>query len=605
MKSGICSKEKNFSLLHTAICRKKKNFCRKKKMKRNLQLVLSSLFLMLVVGNLTVLANEYVVVAYVTSHSKTNPDPTVMTHINYAFGHVNKSFNGVTVENEPRLRQLVDLKKQNPRLKVLLSVGGWGSGRFSEMAATDSTRLAFAKDCQRIVEQFRLDGIDIDWEYPTQSSAGISSSPEDTRNFTLLMRDLRNELGESKLLTCATIASGEFIDFPSCISYLDMVNVMSYDMGNPPYHHTALYPSEITKWMTTSEAIEAHLKAGVPHEKLVMGMPLYGRGVKGYYLQVDSLEGATKLWHEQSMVPYFVDKDGNLEMSCDNERSLGIKCQYIIDHQLLGGMYWEYGDERQEKLRNTICDVLLRGKPTPYPAEYAGNKVRFNALFIWNPSAESAHVEFDKQALQFFHKLSYGDGFRYDTRTECPSSLDTLKKYDVVVMLNTLPQSKQARKAFEAYMEQGGGWIGFHGSAYNDKHTDWPWLNKFLGCGTFLCNNWPPQPALVDVETKHHPVTRNLPSQFVVPASEFYQFSPSPRANENVEVLVSISPKNYPLGIKDIVNFGDFPIVWTNKQYRMIYLNMGHGDEAFIDATQNLLFTNAFRWITLGQKEEK
>lgn len=539
---------------------------------------------------------ERVVVAYVTSWTQTIPDPTVMTHINYAFGHVNDSFDGVRIDNPDRLRMIVDLKKQNPKLRVLLSVGGWGSGRFSEMAASDKNRLLFAKDCRRVVDDFGLDGIDIDWEYPTQSSAGISSSPDDTKHFTLLMRDLRQELG-NKLLTCATIASGEYIDFRSCISYIDMVNVMSYDMGNPPYHHSALYPSEITNWMTTSAAIEAHLNAGVPHEKLVMGMPLYGRGKQGYTTEPDSTKGTKEQWHEQSMVPYLVDAQGNLVMGFENERSIGIKCQYIIDHRLRGGMYWEYGDEHQEKLRNTICRILMHNEPSPYTADYAGKRVRFRALLIWDPSAEPAHVEFDKQAIRFFHKLSYGEGFTYDTRTDCPANLDTLKQYDVVVMLNALPHEAQARKAFEQYMEQGGGWLGFHATGYNDGNTHWPWLNEFLGCGPFLSNNWPPQPALVDVESQSHPVTRSLPQQFVVPASEFYQFLPSPRTNENVEVLVSISPKNYPFGIKDIVTHGDFPIVWTNKKYRMVYLNMGHGDEGFIDATQNLLFTNAFRWL--------
>lgn len=539
---------------------------------------------------------ERVVVAYVTSWTQTIPDPTVMTHINYAFGHVNDSFDGVRIDNPDRLRMIVDLKKQNPKLRVLLSVGGWGSGRFSEMAASDKNRLLFAKDCRRVVDVFGLDGIDIDWEYPTQSSAGISSSPDDTKHFTLLMRDLRQELG-NKLLTCATIASGEYIDFRSCISYIDMVNVMSYDMGNPPYHHSALYPSEITNWMTTSAAIEAHLNAGVPHEKLVMGMPLYGRGKQGYTTEPDSTKGTKEQWHEQSMVPYLVDAQGNLVMGFENERSIGIKCQYIIDHRLRGGMYWEYGDEHQEKLRNTICRILMHNEPSPYTADYAGKRVRFRALLIWDPSAEPAHVEFDKQAIRFFHKLSYGEGFTYDTRTDCPANLDTLKQYDVVVMLNALPHEAQARKAFEQYMEQGGGWLGFHATGYNDGNTHWPWLNEFLGCGPFLSNNWPPQPALVDVESQSHPVTRSLPQQFVVPASEFYQFLPSPRTNENVEVLVSISPKNYPFGIKDIVTHGDFPIVWTNKKYRMVYLNMGHGDEGFIDATQNLLFTNAFRWL--------
>ncbi|MBQ8990283.1 MAG: ThuA domain-containing protein [Prevotella sp.] len=239
----------------------------------------------------------------------------------------------------------------------------------------------------------------------------------------------------------------------------------------------------------------------------------------------------------------------------------------------------------------------MKNGSSPYPADYAGNRVRFRTLVIWDPSAEPAHVDFDQQAIHFIHKLSYGDGFTFDTRTTFPVSVDTLRQYDVVVMLNALPQDAAARKAFEQYMEQGGGWMGFHGTGYNDADTHWPWFNKFLGCGTFLCNNWPPQPALVDVESEQHPVTRTLPRQFVAPASEFYQFSPSPRANEDVEVLVSISPKMYSFGIKDIVTYGDFPIVWTNKKYRMIYLNMGHGDECFIDANQNLLFTNAFRWV--------
>jgi type 1 glutamine amidotransferase len=70
-----------------------------------------------------------------------------------------------------------------------------------------------------------------------------------------------------------------------------------------------------------------------------------------------------------------------------------------------------------------------------------------------------------------------------------------------------------------------------------------------------------------------------------------------------VEVLVSIAPENYPLGIKDVVSFGDWPIVWTNKNYRMIYLNMGHGDEEYTDATQKLLFINAFRWVLSRNKK--
>ena len=146
-------------------------------------------------------------------------------------------------------------------------------------------------------------------------------------------------------------------------------------------------------------------------------------------------------------------------------------------------------------------------------------------------------------------------------------------------------------------MEDGGGWIGFHAAAYNDSRTGWPWYLSFLGGGVFKCNNWPPQPALLELDTKTHPVTRNLPDAYVAPATEFYQWSPEPRENPDIEVLVSLSPKNFPMGLKDIVYGGDFPVVWTNHNYRMIYINMGHGDEQFNDATEQLLFINALQWI--------
>ena len=111
--------------------------------------------------------DNMVVVAYVTSWTNEIPDPSVMTHINYAFGHVSDSFDGVRIDNPERLRMIVGLKKKNPNLKVMLSIGGWGSGRFSEMAASEKNRTAFVNDCRRIVDDFKLDGIDIDWEYPT------------------------------------------------------------------------------------------------------------------------------------------------------------------------------------------------------------------------------------------------------------------------------------------------------------------------------------------------------------------------------------------------------------------------------------------------------
>ncbi|MBR6031536.1 MAG: ThuA domain-containing protein [Bacteroidaceae bacterium] len=243
------------------------------------------------------------------------------------------------------------------------------------------------------------------------------------------------------------------------------------------------------------------------------------------------------------------------------------------------------------------CLLALAQQPDEYPANYA-RAPRFKALLHWEPGAEEAHVQFDKQAIRFFQKLTYGEGWILDTTTSLADySYEKLRDYSIIISLNAAPAGKEQREAFQQFMENGGGWMGFHASAYNDRNTHWPWFNQFLGCGQFYCNNWPPQPALVECDNTLHPVTVSLPSSFVVPASEFYQWQPSPRQNADVQVLLSISQKMYPFGLKDVVRFGDFPIVWTNTRYRMIYLNMGHGEDGFIDATQNLLFVNAFRWV--------
>lgn len=232
-----------------------------------------------------------------------------------------------------------------------------------------------------------------------------------------------------------------------------------------------------------------------------------------------------------------------------------------------------------------------------YPANYARGS-RFKALIYYTTQAEEAHVKFAADGVEFFKRLNYGNGFTLDVATSLSEyPYERLTEYDIVVMLNTTPSGKSEREVFQQYMENGGGWMGFHAAAYNDKNTNWPWLVEFLGGGVFYCNNWPPQPVKLEIDNSSHPITKNLPASFIAPESEWYQWDPSPRENKDVEVLLSISQDNYPLGIKDVVNFGDFPIVWTNRKYRMIYLNMGHGDDEFSDVTQKLLFVNAFRWV--------
>ena len=304
------------------------------------------------------------IVSYVTSWTKPVPDPNLISHINYAFGHVNDTFNGVKIDNPDRLREIVKLRKKNPDLKILLSIGGWTSGRFSEMAADETNRLGFAKDCQKIVKEFDLDGIDIDWEYPTSNEAGISASPEDTDNFTLLMRDIRKEIGPKKLLTLATIADGKYIDFRAIDKDIDFVNVMMYDVSKPPLQHNSLYRSDLAGRITLVEALQAHLDAGVPKNKLVMGIPFYGRGDKKKVndfvnFREMPMSQFEERWDDKSKVPYLVDDTGTLVLTFENEKSIKEKAAYIKSQGILGAMYWEfYGDNDDLLLSKTLYDGL-------------------------------------------------------------------------------------------------------------------------------------------------------------------------------------------------------------------------------------------------------
>lgn len=546
--------------------------------------------------------SDRVVVAYVTAWTDVMPDPTLMTHINYAFGHVSESFDAVRIDHPERLRQIVAAKGE---AKVCLSIGGWGSGRFSEMASTALRRKRFAESCAAAVREFGLDGIDMDWEYPTSSAAGISSSKDDTENFTLLMQELRAAIGPDCLLTFASPASARYVDFAAVLPLVDWVNVMAYDMGRPPRHNAALYKSDISGRISSDDAVKRHLDAGVPADKVVMGMPFYGHGKEGYADYVDykdlpaPLEGHHEVWDPVAKVPYYANADGRLVLGFDNPRSIGEKCRYIVRSGLRGGMYWDYGgDNASNDLARTVAEILL---PRSFvsagavrPASYAGSQPRFRALLYYSDEVEEAHRQFSHQAVAFFRKLTVGEGFVLDVSQTLP---EDLSPYDVIVMPDVAPGSAADRARFEKYMEEGGGWVGFHAAAYNDLSTGWEWFRNFLGGVRFLCNTWPPQPGLMQVESRVHPVTRNLPERFVAPSSEFYQWTPDPRSNPSVQVLVSLAPENFPMGLKDVVFGGDFPVVWTNTDYRMVYLNMGHGDECFTDATQNLLFVNALRWV--------
>ena len=321
-------------------------------------------FLLAAVSLLCISASaQKIVVAYVGAGSDVMPDYSLMTHIDYAFGHVNETFDGIRISRPELLQAIV---KGKGSVKVCLSIGGWGSGRFSEMAWTEAGRKAFAADCARVVREYGLDGIDLDWEYPGSSSAGICSAPQDKENFTLLMQEIRRAIGPDKLLTLASAANARYIDFQAILPIIDWVNVMSYDMGRPPRHNAALYRSSIAGF-TADGAIKRHLEVGIPKEKMVMGMPFYGHGNRKEYPdyvdwkdQQPPLEGLHEVWDEDARVPYYADASGKMVLGFDNPRSIAEKCAYVIEQDLLGGMYWEYScDNATLDLARTVAEKLL------------------------------------------------------------------------------------------------------------------------------------------------------------------------------------------------------------------------------------------------------
>ncbi len=224
---------------------------------------------------------------------------------------------------------------------------------------------------------------------------------------------------------------------------------------------------------------------------------------------------------------------------------------------------------------------------------------RFRVLIHYNDNVEPAHREFALDGIKFFKDMTIGDGLVVDVTDDINDFNDEkLRSYHLIISLNDNPgHSESQRMAFERYMNTGGAWMGFHAAGYNDSSTNWQWYVDFLGGAIFHRNNWPPQSAKLIIDDLAHPVTKAMPNSYISPMNEWYQWQPSPRERKNIKILVSLSPENYPIGFKDTVTDGDFPVVWTNTDYNMLYLNMGHGSRIFTDPTQNYLIYNSLRWL--------
>ena len=243
----------------------------------------------------------------------------------------------------------------------------------------------------------------------------------------------------------------------------------------------------------------------------------------------------------------------------------------------------------------------------------------FHVIAFYTCREDLAHISFVHEANRWFPKMAAANHFTYDSTNNWNNLNEKfLSQYQVVIFLDTRPDSPAQRRAFEEYMRKGGGWMGFHFSGFaltpSEFPQNWDWYhNEFLGSGSYVSNTWRPTPAVLRVLDKNHPATRNLPDTFRSSASEWYRWSNDLRNNPQIDILLSIDSSSFPLGtgpkLYEIWHSGFYPVVWTNKNYRMVYFNMGHNDmdyehktnkelsQTFTSPDENQLILNTLTWL--------
>jgi hypothetical protein len=244
------------------------------------------------------------------------------------------------------------------------------------------------------------------------------------------------------------------------------------------------------------------------------------------------------------------------------------------------------------------------------PAHTAQAATPFKVLAFYDGTYDAAHISFDHEANTWFPQAGAQNGFTYTSTTDW-SQLNTanLANYQVVMFLDDYPHTASQQSAFQTYVSNGGGFIGFHVSAYNDDTSDWPWYhNTFLGTGTFKTNSWGPTSETLRIEDSGHPATAGLPAAMTSSVSEWYSWQNDLRQNPDIDILASMDPSTFPIGTDPNQTWysGYYPIVWSNRHYRMVYNNFGHNamdystnttlSSTFASAQQNQLLLQEIKW---------
>ena len=348
-------------------------------------------------------STEPVVVAYVFPRDGAlkvgQIDAHLITRINYAFANIKdgRMVTGSDFDGQ-NFATLTALRKENPALTVLVSVGGWDwSGGFSDVALTEQSRQVFIDSVMAFIKAYDLNGLDVDWEYPGMAGAGNRFRAEDGANFTTLLKELRGrfdrETGSTHRRLYLSIAAGasseylEHTEMAKAQEFVDTVNLMAYDYSEAgsdriANHHAPLFVNPASPKKESADAsVKAMEAVGVPSGKIVLGVPFYGhvwgdvgatnhglfqrgKAVKGDWASYQSItsdllkNGYVRYWDDAAKAPYLYDTQKQIFVSYEDEESLALKCDYILRNKLAGVMFWEYSGDPSGTLLRMIDRAL-------------------------------------------------------------------------------------------------------------------------------------------------------------------------------------------------------------------------------------------------------
>jgi chitinase len=301
-----------------------------------------------------------------------------LTHLIWCFGHVHNDSMVIADAQVPVIERMVAFKQRNPKLKVLLSFGGWGGcANCSETFSRKKGRSTFAASVLALLQRHKVDGIDLDWEYPAvQGPPGHAWSPDDRGNFIELVRELRHVLGSGYEISFAAGGTDECLrafDYREVMPLVDRMHVMSYDLvhgySTRTGHHTPLRSSP-GQVLSADHAVHLLDSLGVPRDRIVIGAAFYARVFKDVPPENDGLFqpgvfSHTVAAHSMSynITPangWQVHRDNDAEaryaynaaqrqfITFDDVISVAAKANYVKSQGLGGIMFWQLSDDRKE-----------------------------------------------------------------------------------------------------------------------------------------------------------------------------------------------------------------------------------------------------------------